>query len=281
MILFCDNHGDLEVLKEILKLEGGEKVCLGDLVAYGPKSRECVELAKEYKDVTFLKGNWEAIITGETVSNRQFVTLNTCENLVRTLLDFYPKDGILQFVNQNSHFEILHPFIDEPNKIHKIKAKIFIKDFYFNRLEFLPFRLRPYFPNNSLISWLDSLELSYKLSVDAIATHGGLSNNYDLFTSTYHEFTATYEKAQKQIELAKKYYNVGKIFHAHTHFPTIIVGNNYYSNKKVKWDYDYPLNEIPYASLPATGNFIRTKGIFQTGYIKIEKEENSLKFIKL
>ena len=54
MILFSDIHGDLETLKQIETIDDEIKVCLGDLVAYGPQSRECVELAKKNSNIIFL-----------------------------------------------------------------------------------------------------------------------------------------------------------------------------------------------------------------------------------
>ncbi len=48
ILLISDIHGNLEALEAVLALERWERIyCMGDLVDYGPSSRECVELIKE------------------------------------------------------------------------------------------------------------------------------------------------------------------------------------------------------------------------------------------
>ncbi|MCK6693236.1 MAG: metallophosphoesterase [Thermoanaerobaculia bacterium] len=61
VVVFSDVHGNLPALELMLKREAGADrfICLGDVVNYGPWSRECVELVRSLKNCVCLMGNHE------------------------------------------------------------------------------------------------------------------------------------------------------------------------------------------------------------------------------
>jgi predicted phosphodiesterase len=69
--IFSDIHGNLEALQRVLesmnRLGVERKVCLGDIVGYGPFPNECVELVKEHSDVVIL-GNHDSVAVGRESS---------------------------------------------------------------------------------------------------------------------------------------------------------------------------------------------------------------------
>ncbi|MGH1362347.1 MAG: metallophosphoesterase family protein [Calditrichia bacterium] len=70
--IISDIHGNVEALKNVLTHLESEEVssiiCLGDVVGYGPKPNECVELVKEHTDVC-LMGNHDHAVLGLTDVN--------------------------------------------------------------------------------------------------------------------------------------------------------------------------------------------------------------------
>ena len=66
--IVSDIHGNLEamqsVLKEMKKEKPDVKVCLGDIVGYGPDPDECTELAFSVFDV-IVAGNHDQAVTGQ------------------------------------------------------------------------------------------------------------------------------------------------------------------------------------------------------------------------
>ena len=67
--IISDIHGNVEALKNVLTHLESEEIsqiiCLGDVVGYGPKPNECVELVKERTDVC-LMGNHDHAVLGLT-----------------------------------------------------------------------------------------------------------------------------------------------------------------------------------------------------------------------
>ncbi len=65
--IFSDVHGNLEALNEVMDSmtrHGVERrVCLGDIVGYGPFPNECVELIAEKSDIVVL-GNHDSVAVG-------------------------------------------------------------------------------------------------------------------------------------------------------------------------------------------------------------------------
>lgn len=65
--IFSDIHGNMEALLQVMdsmKRYGVErKVCLGDIVGYGPFPNECVELVQEQSHITIL-GNHDSVAVG-------------------------------------------------------------------------------------------------------------------------------------------------------------------------------------------------------------------------
>lgn len=70
--IISDIHGNVEALKNVLTHLESEEIsqiiCLGDVVGYGPKPNECVELIKERTDVC-LMGNHDHAVLGLTDVN--------------------------------------------------------------------------------------------------------------------------------------------------------------------------------------------------------------------
>ena len=70
--IYSDIHGNLEALKRVLesmkRLGVEKKVCLGDIVGYGPFPNECVELVAENSDVAIL-GNHDSVAIGRESSD--------------------------------------------------------------------------------------------------------------------------------------------------------------------------------------------------------------------
>ncbi len=65
--IYSDIHGNLEALQRVLesmkRLGVEKKVCLGDIVGYGPFPNECVELVKNNSDFVIL-GNHDSVAIG-------------------------------------------------------------------------------------------------------------------------------------------------------------------------------------------------------------------------
>ncbi len=69
--IFSDIHANLEALKKVfasMEAHGVEsRVCLGDLVGYGPSPNECVRLIRDESDITLL-GNHDSVALGRESS---------------------------------------------------------------------------------------------------------------------------------------------------------------------------------------------------------------------
>jgi predicted phosphodiesterase len=65
--IYSDIHGNLEALQRVMesmnRLGVQKKVCLGDIVGYGPFPNECVEIVAENSDVVIL-GNHDSVAIG-------------------------------------------------------------------------------------------------------------------------------------------------------------------------------------------------------------------------
>lgn len=65
--IFSDIHGNLEALLQVMdsmnRYGVERRVCLGDIVGYGPFPNECVELVAEKSDITIL-GNHDSVAVG-------------------------------------------------------------------------------------------------------------------------------------------------------------------------------------------------------------------------
>ena len=62
VVVFSDVHGNLPALEEMLRREADadQFICLGDVVNYGPWSRECVDLVRDLKNGVCVLGNHES-----------------------------------------------------------------------------------------------------------------------------------------------------------------------------------------------------------------------------
>ena len=67
--VISDIHGNLPALEAVLEkvdeLHGGDIICLGDTVGYGPFPQECLEIVRRRCDVV-LQGNHDSGLVGET-----------------------------------------------------------------------------------------------------------------------------------------------------------------------------------------------------------------------
>jgi diadenosine tetraphosphatase ApaH/serine/threonine PP2A family protein phosphatase len=98
--IYSDIHGNLEALQRVLesmKRLGVEKrVCLGDIVGYGPFPNECVELVAQNSDITIL-GNHDSVAIGRESSegwnnyNAQKAIEWTSKVLTPASIDFFNK----------------------------------------------------------------------------------------------------------------------------------------------------------------------------------------------
>jgi predicted phosphodiesterase len=98
--IYSDIHGNLEALQRVLesmKRLGVEKrVCLGDIVGYGPFPNECVELVAQNSDITIL-GNHDSVAIGRESSegwnnyNAQKAIEWTSKVLTPASIEFFSK----------------------------------------------------------------------------------------------------------------------------------------------------------------------------------------------
>jgi predicted phosphodiesterase len=65
-LVISDIHGNLTALKAVLEKAGELDAvwCLGDIVGYGPKPNECIELLKEQPNLVCVLGNHDAAAIG-------------------------------------------------------------------------------------------------------------------------------------------------------------------------------------------------------------------------
>ncbi|MEO6095350.1 MAG: metallophosphoesterase family protein [Fibrobacteria bacterium] len=98
--IYSDIHGNLEALQRVLesmKHLGVEKrVCLGDIVGYGPFPNECVELVAQNSDITIL-GNHDSVAIGRESAegwnnyNAQMAIEWTSKVLTPASVEFFSK----------------------------------------------------------------------------------------------------------------------------------------------------------------------------------------------
>jgi len=71
--IFSDIHSNLHALEAVLKYfkkAGVERyIFCGDIVGYGPKPNECIDLLLDLKNLQCVKGNHDAAVLGETALN--------------------------------------------------------------------------------------------------------------------------------------------------------------------------------------------------------------------
>lgn len=110
--VFGDIHGNLIALEQLFKIEKSKTdlfVCHGDVVNYGPWSKECVHYLNDIKNIKLLKGNHEEYFIsgnypGENVIAKSF--FNFCfpkfdKNLISILKSY---DKIISI----DDYKILH-----------------------------------------------------------------------------------------------------------------------------------------------------------------------------
>ena len=112
--IISDIHGNLEALKTVLqdiKLRGIEKIyCLGDIVAKGCNSEECVKLIRE---------NCEIVIRGNCDRNMSHVRDLSNETELESNYDnFYRK-------NRKEIFKISYLYSDYSVMLYGITYKLF------------------------------------------------------------------------------------------------------------------------------------------------------------
>lgn len=66
-LIISDIHANLVALEAVLAQAGSVDAvwCLGDVIGYGPKPNECVEIVRELPNLICLQGNHDAAATGD------------------------------------------------------------------------------------------------------------------------------------------------------------------------------------------------------------------------
>ncbi|MEJ2485493.1 MAG: metallophosphoesterase family protein [Anaerolineales bacterium] len=67
ILVISDIHANLSALQEVLQAAGKVDAvwCLGDVIGYGPKPNECIELIREQPGIVCLLGNHDAACIGQ------------------------------------------------------------------------------------------------------------------------------------------------------------------------------------------------------------------------
>ena len=70
IMIFSDIHGNIEALESMLKDAAGRgihrRICLGDIIGYGPYPNECIDLIRSLKNCRCLAGNHDVAALWET-----------------------------------------------------------------------------------------------------------------------------------------------------------------------------------------------------------------------
>ena len=106
IVVFSDVHGNLPALEMMLDDAGpsDQYVCLGDVVNYGPWSRDCVELVTSLSNCIYLAGNHEHMFT----SNR----FEGGHPLAEKFFDFCaPKFDRLDLIDNLPEEHFLHDYL--------------------------------------------------------------------------------------------------------------------------------------------------------------------------
>ncbi|MHA1342139.1 MAG: metallophosphoesterase family protein [Promethearchaeota archaeon] len=287
ILIFSDIHGDFDNLKQIFNLDADKYIFLGDLIAFGPDSRKCVELAmkkskidlnkkEDEKKFIFLKGNWDAIIAGETYPNPDLADKYTALHLINAILDFYSKKDVLKCLKSKfGKSTTLEKITKNPSFINNFNDDDFIKNFFAGKIELLPELLYKKTPNNSYINWLRSLRLEFRLNSLKIAfAHGGLFVSKDMFNSNYHMIIDSEEKARDQLEWAKINIEMEHIIHGHTHSASIIYKGQY--KHEIDWEIPLSIDDVDYISLPPAGKYIKKQENLKTAYLMLDTDNKTI-----
>jgi len=115
--IISDIHGNLEALEKILAQLTivDKKICLGDMVGYGPNPNECVNLIRKLK-IPAVAGNHDKAVTGElelTWFNRYAsdAVLWTKKEISAENLDFLMK---LPLILEEDDFYLVHGSLRSP-----------------------------------------------------------------------------------------------------------------------------------------------------------------------
>jgi diadenosine tetraphosphatase ApaH/serine/threonine PP2A family protein phosphatase len=119
--IFSDIHGNLEaleaVLEELDRRQVDKRICLGDVVGYGPNPNECVELVRERADLV-LAGNHDHAAIGRVdttyfnIYARQAVewTARQLTPESRAFLESLPFEQVMD------DFTVVHSTPEEPER---------------------------------------------------------------------------------------------------------------------------------------------------------------------
>jgi len=70
LMIFSDIHGNLEALKSVITHASGKnvhrRICLGDIVGYGPQPEECIRLVQSLNKCRVLAGNHDVATLWQT-----------------------------------------------------------------------------------------------------------------------------------------------------------------------------------------------------------------------
>lgn len=87
MLVFSDIHGNLSALESVLTdavQQGIDRaICLGDIVGYGPRPNECIELVRNFRNCRCICGNHDAAVLWD--SSPYGMTKNAKESILWTM----------------------------------------------------------------------------------------------------------------------------------------------------------------------------------------------------
>lgn len=133
LALISDIHGNLTALEAVMKsiqTEGVDQiVCLGDIVGYGPKPNECVELIQHHMIPTVLGNHDEASIGEGDISNfNHWATLAI--HWVSSILSKNSVDFIksLQFTYEFEDHFLTHASPDKPHTWRYLTSSSDVQD---------------------------------------------------------------------------------------------------------------------------------------------------------
>ena len=123
--VISDIHANLEALKTVLNYLQTQRIskiiCLGDVVGYGPRPNECVELVKTHCDVC-LMGNHDHAVLGLTDSRYFNEYARDAVRWTRREISHHNKTFLssLPFTCEIENTLLVHSSPLEPNKWHYI-----------------------------------------------------------------------------------------------------------------------------------------------------------------
>ena len=229
-------------------------------------------MAQAASDLVVIKGNWDAILTGEATPDLAYADLLTAEAVLTALADFYPESALLAAAGDSSR---LGGYF---RREQTLKEMLFGADRgTYAAIWALPRTLRRSSRVPPGIQYLESLPTIWRLpDLDLVLVHGGLPSGSEQADAPYRVFCDTCEQAVLQVGLAQRLYGQGKMAHGHTHQARIICEGRY--EDEIAWETPYHWELVAYLSLPAAGRNRKTARGSLPGYALIDSCARRLTF---